>query len=302
MQVGLSKSRANALVLAFDPDVIEQQLNWLPERPHVNNPGAYIETAIRGNFDPPGARPGRRAPVRDTAIDPQKYITGKVAFCPTCGARPCCCADLDSVDWSNPTALLHVATDSVSREQEVNPPIQGVHNLGESVQNSGDSFVPPTPPAPAPLEEKKRGQGTRPRTDTARPGHATIQPAQPAPEPVPALSSAEEEPGESSRAQRLVVDDPILAGHFTIFTEALMYEPDLSAAAKYTLLCLLQYHRRGGGVFPGRAELARVIQVTEKTLRGYLQELIDKKYLKIEKGFGSPSTYVVLYNTAPTNR
>jgi hypothetical protein len=56
---GLTSDQAREVLLAFDSDVIAQQLDWLPFR-HAKNPAGYLLAAIEGKYsEPRGVRERR---------------------------------------------------------------------------------------------------------------------------------------------------------------------------------------------------------------------------------------------------
>jgi hypothetical protein len=57
---GLNTEQARSLILSYDSEVIERQLEWLPYR-QAKNPAGYLVAAVEGDYDEPRPLRARRA-------------------------------------------------------------------------------------------------------------------------------------------------------------------------------------------------------------------------------------------------
>jgi hypothetical protein len=57
---GLNSEQARSLILSYDSEVIERQLEWLPYR-QAKNPAGYLVAAVEGDYDEPRPLRARRA-------------------------------------------------------------------------------------------------------------------------------------------------------------------------------------------------------------------------------------------------
>lgn len=82
---------------------------------------------------------------------------------------------------------------------------------------------------------------------------------------------------------------------FTIMPNVVLLDPRLSVGAKVTYLALRYYARQDEFCWPGQGGLASKLGVTEKTLRGYIAELVDLKLVAAKRrGRGETNFYVIL--------
>ncbi len=93
----------------------------------------------------------------------------------------------------------------------------------------------------------------------------------------------------------LVIEDEALRKGFTSAPNYILDDSGVSIAARFTYIVLLSFAWRAGSCFPGQARLAKTIGVTDRAVRNYLGELIEKGYIRVSRrGLGKTNIYHIL--------
>ena len=90
----------------------------------------------------------------------------------------------------------------------------------------------------------------------------------------------------------IVGADPVTRHGFTQVPNFLLTNKDLSVGAKLAYAMLLKYAWADDAVFPGQKKLADDMGSGERSVRTYLKELEDAKFLEVEqRGLGKTNRY-----------
>src|SRR5947209_1967663 len=83
---------------------------------------------------------------------------------------------------------------------------------------------------------------------------------------------------------------------FTLVSNAILHDPDLTKGAKLALIALLSYcWFNKNACFPGQDRLALDLNKSVRTVRRYLTELKEKKRIKVvRQGLGKTNLYTIL--------
>lgn len=103
------------------------------------------------------------------------------------------------------------------------------------------------------------------------------------------ISSALE---NTRRNIELVGADPVTRHGFTQVPNFILTNKDLSVGAKLAYAMLLKYAWTDDAVFPGQQRLADDMGAGERSVRTYLKELEDAKFLEVtQRGLGKTNLY-----------
>jgi hypothetical protein len=90
-----------------------------------------------------------------------------------------------------------------------------------------------------------------------------------------------------------IEDDALRAG-FTQIPNALLRRPDVSLGAKMTYVVLLSYAWQTESCFPGQERMAADMGVTDRSVRAYLGELVERGLLEVtRRGQGMTNVYLL---------
>jgi hypothetical protein len=96
----------------------------------------------------------------------------------------------------------------------------------------------------------------------------------------------------AKRNIELVGADPVTRHGFTQVPNFLLTNKDLSVGAKLAYAMLLKYAWADNAVFPGQQKLAEDMGSGERSIRTYLKELEDAKFLEVtQRGLGKTNLY-----------
>lgn len=95
------------------------------------------------------------------------------------------------------------------------------------------------------------------------------------------------------RADRhVIIEDEALQGGFTQIPNAILRRPDLSTGAKLTYMVLMSFAWQADQCFPGQEALAEAMGVTDRSVRTYVDQLVESGLVRIEKrGQGHTNVY-----------
>jgi hypothetical protein len=94
------------------------------------------------------------------------------------------------------------------------------------------------------------------------------------------------------RNLEIVGADPVTLHGFTQVPNFILTNKALSVGAKLAYAMLLKYHWTNDDVFPGQQKLAEEMGAGERSVRTYLKELEDAKFLEIkQRGLGKTNLY-----------
>jgi hypothetical protein len=86
--------------------------------------------------------------------------------------------------------------------------------------------------------------------------------------------------------------DPITRHGFTMVPNFLLTNAKLSVGAKLTYAMLLKYAWDDNACYPGQVKLADDMGSGERSIRTYLKELEDEKFLEVvQRGLGKTNLY-----------
>ena len=90
----------------------------------------------------------------------------------------------------------------------------------------------------------------------------------------------------------IVGADPATRYGFTQVPNFILTNKDLSVGAKLAYAMLLKYAWTDNAVFPGQQKLADEMGAGERSVRSYLKELEDAKFLEVtQRGLGKTNLY-----------
>ena len=96
----------------------------------------------------------------------------------------------------------------------------------------------------------------------------------------------------TKRNIEIVGADPVTLHGFTQVPNFLLTNKNLSVGAKLAYAMLLKYAWADNAVFPGQHKLADDMGAGERSVRTYLKELEDAKFLKVtQRGLGKTNLY-----------
>jgi hypothetical protein len=96
----------------------------------------------------------------------------------------------------------------------------------------------------------------------------------------------------TKRNIELVGGDPVTRHGFTQVPNFLLTNKNLSVGAKLAYAMLLKYAWTDAAVFPGQQKLADDMGSGERSIRTYLKELEEAKFLEVkQRGLGKTNLY-----------
>ena len=97
---------------------------------------------------------------------------------------------------------------------------------------------------------------------------------------------------ELARNIEIIGADPVTRHGFTQVPNVILTNKHLSVGAKLAYAMLLKYHWTNNDVFPGQQKLADEMGSGERSVRTYLKELEDAKFLEVtQRGLGKTNLY-----------
>ena len=97
---------------------------------------------------------------------------------------------------------------------------------------------------------------------------------------------------EIARNIEIVGADPATRFGFTQVPNFMLTNKDLSVGAKLAYAMLLKYAWADNACFPGQIKLAEDMGAGERSVRSYLKELEDHKFLEVtQRGLGKTNLY-----------
>ena len=96
----------------------------------------------------------------------------------------------------------------------------------------------------------------------------------------------------TKRNIEIIGADPVTLLGFTQVPNFILTNKHLSVGAKLAYAMLLKYHWTNNDVFPGQQKLAEEMGSGERSVRTYLKELEDAKFLEVtQRGLGKTNLY-----------
>ena len=97
---------------------------------------------------------------------------------------------------------------------------------------------------------------------------------------------------EIARNIEIVGADPATRFGFTQVPNFMLTNKDISVGAKLAYAMLLKYAWNDGACFPGQQKLAEDMGAGERSVRTYLKELEDARFLEVtQRGLGRTNLY-----------
>lgn len=97
---------------------------------------------------------------------------------------------------------------------------------------------------------------------------------------------------ETARTIEIVNADPVTKHGFTQVPNFIITNKALSVGAKLTYAMLLKYAWADNACFPGQQKLAQDIGAGERSVRTYLKELENARFLEVvQRGLGKTNLY-----------
>jgi hypothetical protein len=96
----------------------------------------------------------------------------------------------------------------------------------------------------------------------------------------------------TKRNIEIIGADPVTRHGFTQVPNVILTNPALSIGAKLAYAMLLKYAWSENACYPGQQKLAEDMGAGERSVRTYLKELEDAKYLEVmQRGLGKTNLY-----------
>ena len=97
------------------------------------------------------------------------------------------------------------------------------------------------------------------------------------------------------RFEQVIIENEMLRAGFAAVPYLVLRDGQLSIGARLAYAILLMYAWQEGACFAGQEKMSNDMDVSERQLRRYLQELEDAGYIRIKRqGLNKPNLYYIL--------